>query len=180
MRGAIGNASAPRGLRAAGGLLRAVVAGAALLGLAACGFHLQGAQKLPPIMGATYLDAQDRYTDFHQALSDALRTSGAKLVRESADAKVVVEVQRDESGQRVLSVSARNTPTEYEVYYTVVYRVRAGERELLAPQTLTLTREYAFDETRLLAKEQEQEFLRAALARELAALVMRRLAALPT
>jgi LPS-assembly lipoprotein len=158
----------------------ALAAGAALLALAGCGFQLQGAQQLSPVMGAAYLDAADRYTDFHQALADALRVAGAKLVRERADAKVVVEVQRDESGQRVLSVSARNTPTEYEVYYTVVYRVRAGDRELLAPQTLTLTREYSFDETRLLAKEQEQEFIRAALARELAALVMRRLAALPT
>lgn len=153
---------------------------AALVLLAGCGFHLQGAQKLPPLMNATYLDASDRYTDFHRALTDALRVSGAKLVRERAEAKVVVEVQREESGQRVLSVSARNTPTEYEVYYTIVYRVRAGDRELLASQTLTLTREYSFDETRLLAKEQEQEFIRAALARELAALVMRRLAALPT
>lgn len=152
---------------------------AGLLLLSGCGFQLQGAHRLPPIMGATYLDAEDRYTDFHQALTDALTTSGAKLMRERADAKVIVEVQRDETGRRVLSVSARNTPTEYEVYYTIVYRVRAGERELLAPQTLTLTREYGFDETRLLAKEQEQEFLRAALARELAALVMRRLAALP-
>lgn len=152
---------------------------AALLLLAGCGFHLQGAHPLPPIMAATYLDAEDRYTDFHQALTDALGASGAKLVRERADAKVTVEIQQDASGQRVLSVSARNTPTEYEVYYTIVYRVRAGERELLAPQTLTLTREYGFDETRLLAKEQEQDFLRAALARELAALVMRRLAALP-
>lgn len=157
----------------------ALAACATLLALAGCGFRLQGAQQLPPIMSATYVEAEDRYTDFRQALADALRTSGAKLVAERADAKVVVEVQRDESGQRVLSVSARNTPTEYEVYYTVAYRVRAGERELLPPQTLTLTRVYSFDEQRLLAKEEEQEFIRAALARELAALVLRRLAALP-
>jgi LPS-assembly lipoprotein len=57
--------------------------------------------------------------------------------------------------------------------------VRAGERELLAPQTLTLATEYSFDETALLAKQQEQDQLRAALARDLAGQVIRRLAAIP-
>jgi outer membrane lipopolysaccharide assembly protein LptE/RlpB len=36
-----------------------------------------------------------------------------------------------------------------------------------------------FDEAQLLAKEREQEILREALARDLVALVMRRIAALP-
>jgi LPS-assembly lipoprotein len=94
-------------------------------------------------------------------------------------AGAVVEVLGDDSGQRVLSVSARNTPTEYEVYYTIRYRVLIGEQQVLAPQVLTQTRVYSFDETALLAKEQEQDTIRAALARDLAALIMRRLAALP-
>jgi LPS-assembly lipoprotein len=157
----------------------AAVAGVALALLAGCGFHLQGVGRLPPVLGRTYLDTSDRYTDFHQSLAEALDVSGAKLVGTSAEASAVVEVLRDEAGQRVLSVSARNTPTEYEVYYTVEYRVRAGTRELLPKQALTLTREYSFEETALLAKQAEQETIRAALARELAGLVMRRLAALP-
>jgi LPS-assembly lipoprotein len=148
--------------------------------LAACGFHLQGVAKLPPVLGRTYVDTTDRYTDFHQSLAEALDVSGSRLVGTSTEATAVVEIRRDESGQRVLSVSARNTPREYEVYYTVEYRVRAGTKELLAPQTVTLTREYSFDESALLAKQQEQETIRSALARELAGLVMRRLAALPT
>jgi len=48
---------------------------------------------------------------------------------------------------------------------------------VLPPQTLTRTRDYSFDETAVLAKEQEQAILAAALARDLAALVLRRLAA---
>lgn len=156
----------------------ALVATSAVV-LTACGFHLQGVAKLPPVLGRTYVDTTDRYTDFHQSLAEALDVSGSRLVGTSTEASAVVEIRRDESGQRVLSVSARNTPREYEVYYTVEYRVRAGTKELLAPQTVTLTREYSFDESALLAKQQEQETIRAALARELAGLVMRRLAALP-
>ncbi len=41
-----------------------------------------------------------------------------------------------------------------------------------------MTREYSFDERALLAKERERELLQQALADDLVALVMRRLAAL--
>ena len=144
--------------------------------LAACGFHLQGVARLPPAFAATRLVAEDRYTDFHRALSDALRASGSRLV--GSDATATVEVLADDSGQRVLSVSASNTPTEYEVYYTVRYRVRIGDKQVLSPKVLTLTKDYSFNEAAVLAKEQEQQQIRAALARELAALVLRRLTAL--
>jgi LPS-assembly lipoprotein len=144
--------------------------------LAACGFHLQGVARLPQAFATTQLVAEDRYTDFHRALEDALRASGSRLA--SAGATATVEVLTDDSGQRVLSVSASNTPTEYEVYYTVRYRVRIGDKEVLTPKVLTQTRDYSFNATAVLAKEQEQDQIRAALARELAALVMRRLTAL--
>jgi LPS-assembly lipoprotein len=146
--------------------------------LAGCGFHLQGVARLPSAFATTRLVAADRYTDFHRALGDALRASGSRLVGTGGDASATVEVLDDDSGQRVLSVSSRNQPTEYEVYYTIRYRVRVGDKEVLTPKVLTLNKDYSFNETAVLAKEQEQEQIRAALARELAALVMRRLAAL--
>jgi LPS-assembly lipoprotein len=146
--------------------------------LAGCGFHLQGVTKLPPAFATTQLDAEDRYSDFHRAIDLALRTSGSKVVGHGIEAGATIEVLKDDSGQHVLSVSATNTPTEFEVYYTVRYRVRVGEREAIPPQTLTLTRDYSYDVTAVLAKEHEQEVIREALARDIAALVMRRVAAI--
>lgn len=154
------------------------VLAAALALLGGCGFHLQGVARLPSAFATTAVVASDRYTDFNRALGDALRVSGSEVVADAPRAGATVEVLGDENGQRVLSVSASNTPTEYEVYYTVRYRVRIGEREALPEQVLTLTRDYSFDTTAVLAKEHEQEQIRGALARELAALVMRRLTAL--
>jgi LPS-assembly lipoprotein len=90
----------------------------------------------------------------------------------------VLRLRRDESGQRVLSVSATNKPQEYEVYYTVEYSVDVGGKEVLPAQQLTLTRSYSYDETAVLAKEREERNIRESLAQELAALVMRRVAAL--
>jgi LPS-assembly lipoprotein len=129
-------------------------------------------------MKVTYVDAKDARSDFMRGLTRALEAGGATLVPAREGATAVLKVERDQTGQRVLSVSARNTPTEYEIYYTVTYSVRSAEAELLASRTLTLTRDYSFNDEALLAKQHEEEFLREALARDLVAQVMRSLASL--
>jgi LPS-assembly lipoprotein len=150
----------------------------AVASLAACGWRLQGAAKLSPTMTVTFVDAEDRYTEFNRALRDRLRASGAKVTERAKDATAVVKIIKDQSGQRVLSVSARNTPEEYEVFYTVEYSVASGGTELIPRQKLELTRDYSYDTTAVLAKEREQAVLREALAQDLAGLVLRRLASL--
>ena len=156
----------------------AIVLICAVLSLSACGWRLQSAMKLSPTMTLTYVDAKDRYTEFNQALRERLRAGGAKVTERSGDATATVKIIKDQSGQRVLSVSARNTPEEYEVFYAVEYSVVSGGTELIPPQKLELTRDYSYDTTAVLAKEREQAVLREALAQDLAGLVLRRLASL--
>jgi LPS-assembly lipoprotein len=146
--------------------------------VAGCGFHLRSAVKVPPALAEAYLEAPDSYTDFHRVFVDDLTAAGIHLLPHADPAAVVIEVQKDDTGQRILSVSARNVPTQYEVYYTVTFRVRNGSQDLQPPQTISLTQDYVFDENSLLAMDQQEAVLRQALARNLSALVMRRLAAL--
>ncbi|HZF16537.1 MAG TPA: LPS assembly lipoprotein LptE [Steroidobacteraceae bacterium] len=149
---------------------------AALVG--GCGFHLQGAAKLSPLLSVTYVEAEDTHTPFHRSLVDALDAAGVRVATDREQATTVVSIKKDQTGQHVLSVSAQNTPREYEVFYTVTFTVNAGDKILLAPQTVTLTRDYSFDERALLAKGHEEELLRAALANDIVGIVMRRLASL--
>jgi LPS-assembly lipoprotein len=111
-------------------------------------------------------------------LRESLVASGANVVEDRALATAIVRIRRDVSGQRVLSVSARNTPEEYQVFYAVEYSVEGGGRELIPQDTIEMTRDYSYDETAVLAKQREQAVLREALARDLAGMIVRRLAAL--
>lgn len=158
------------------GLAILLVGGALALG--ACGWRLQGTSKLPEVMTVTYVDTDDRYSEFNRALRESLRVSGVRLASNPGEATATVRILHDESGQRVLSVSARNTPEEFEVFYVIEYSVSGRDGELIAPQKLELTRDYSYDETAVLAKQREQVVLREALARDLAGLVVRRLASL--
>jgi LPS-assembly lipoprotein len=150
----------------------------ALSVLGGCGWRLQGTARLPEIMSVTYLDSADRYSDFNRALSESLAASGARMTSNRNEATAVVKIRKDESGQRMLPVSARNTLEEYEVFYTVEYSVEGRDGELIPVQILELTRDYSYDRTAALAKQREQAVLREALARDLAGLVIRRVASL--
>ena len=146
--------------------------------LVSCGFHLQGRTPLPEAFAFTYIDTKDEQTDFVQDLRKALIASGAKVIRTQGSSGATIEVHDDELTERVLSVSGRNIPTEYELTYKVRFSVVSGGKSLIENEEISATRDFSFDETQLLAKEREQEILREALARDLVALVMRRLAAL--
>jgi LPS-assembly lipoprotein len=158
--------------------VRASLAIALALALGACGFHLQGAGTLPSAMARTYVDTQRPHSEFLQSLTEVLRQRGAELLDAPADGAAVLDITSDETGQRVLSVSARNIPREYEVYYAVTFSLRVGAESLITNESLVVTRAYTFDETQVLAKAAEEEILREALAEDLARRVMQRIQAL--
>lgn len=156
----------------------AVAAAALSLTLAGCGFHLEGHMGLPAAVKTPYLEAGDAQSDFVQSLRRALLMNGAQLAQQKDKASAVVTILKDSLKQRVLSVSNLNEPNEYELTYTVSFSVTAGDKELLAPQELSATRDYSFDPHLLLAKGHEADVLRGAMAHDLADMVMRRLARL--
>ena len=149
-----------------------------LLLLSGCGFHLQGAATTPPEMQRTYIQSVERNSLFHRELRLALRHAGVDVVDAAGDATAIFAISVDDTGQRVLSVSARNVPTEYEVYYIVEYSLVTGGKELLAPKLTTLTRDYTYDATLVLGKAHEEDLLREALAKDLVRIVIRQLSSL--
>jgi LPS-assembly lipoprotein len=152
--------------------------GVLAVSLTGCGFHLEGRRPLPASMKTAYVQAIDMQTDFAQSLRKALLTSGSRPPSDKKTASSIVNIIKDDVVRRTLSVSAQNKPNEYEITYTVRFSVTAGDQELLAPQDISATRSYSFDETRLLAKEHEESILRQAMAHDLADRVIRQLSSL--
>ena len=129
-------------------------------------------------MARTFIDIDDRNSLFARELSAQLQSADMDIVDEAASATARLSVTFEDTDQRVLSVSARNVPTEYEVYYTIQYAIDAGQRRLLEPQTLTVTRNYTYDSTLVLGKAREEELLRAAIVEDLVRIVLKQIATL--
>lgn len=146
--------------------------------LSACGYRLQGNESLPEFMGVTYIQTANQYSDLALSLERSLRASGVQPIRSPEGFTAVLRLNKDEFGQRLLSVSAANVPQEFEVYYTMAYQVLVDGKVLLEVESRTLTRDYTFDPTDVLAKRREEEILREELANDLVRLMMRRIATL--
>ncbi len=133
---------------------------------------------MSPELARTYIETNDRRTLFYRELNEALRSSGVEIVDDPADSTAIFSINADDTGQRVLSVSARNVPREFEVFYTVVYGVTTSDKVILSPRTQTLTRDYTWDETLVLGKEKEEQLLREAIVDDLTRIVLIQLSAL--
>jgi len=125
--------------------------------LAACGFRLQGSESFPPEFANTYIQASDRYTPFYRSLSKALRQRGVILTNGPSSATAIIDIRSDVSGQNLTAVSSRNTPLEYETFYSVVFAIVIEGQNVMESDPISLTNRYEYDPTEILGKEDEFE-----------------------
>ena len=159
------------------GISRALL-GCSLLWLTACGFHFRTAPEFPADMAVTYIQTGDRYSLFSRELVSTLRRNDITLTADPAEARTVIRIHSDETGRRTLTVTARNVPAEYEVYYRVTFSVEVNGKEVVPHEELFLTRDYPFDETQVLGKANEEQLIMQTISRDMVGLVSRRLAAI--
>jgi LPS-assembly lipoprotein len=159
-------------------LSRMLAVACVLPALAACGFQLQGVLTYPAELSAVYLDVPDANSDLAFQLRRSLDAARVELARSAPEATATITVAREDFGRRVKSVSAQNRPTEFEVYYEAEYSVTTAAETLVPRETLSRTRIFPYSERDILGKQQEEDLLRDALARETACVLAHRLAEL--
>ena len=152
----------------------------ALLGLlivttSACGFRLAGTEPLPAYLTDIRIVADDTRSDLYLALERRLRERGVALSDDSAN---VLSLRGVVTGQRVLSVSARNIPREYEVFYGVSFTFDRDGLALVSRDNLTLTRDYTWNENQVLGKAREEAMVRSAIVEDLVNAILRQIASL--
>ena len=162
-----------------GAALAAVLAGA----LSACGFHLRGEggnYTLP--FASLYVGLPDG-SALAIDLKRNIRANGHTTVaRVAKDADASIEVITDPEKTRtktILSLNSNGRVRQYLLSYNIVFRVvdKAGT-ELLPATPINLSRPIDFNETQLLAKEQEEALLYKDMQTDLVQQMMRRMAAI--
>ena len=138
-----------------------------IFSVTSCGFQLrQSILKLEKISNV-YVETNDTRSVFYRTLKEELISNKVQLAKSKSEAKSVIDIISEETGRRVLSVSARNIATEYEVFYRLIYSFENQKQMLINSRELVLTRNYTFNEKYVLGKSQEEEVLIEALASDL-------------
>ena len=135
-----------------------------LLILSGCGFELQNTGNLNEKIDSVYIQTLDPYSSFFRSIKDALRNNGVMISDKRDEASYVLVIKEDISSDRILSISAKNTPMEYELAYQVVWSLFKGNQEIISDIKHIETQDYSFDQNQLLGKRKEAEYLNDSLA----------------
>ncbi len=152
----------------------ATLAFAALL--SACGFQLRGSTALPfETLMVTGADNTPFAIDLRRGLRASRRV---ELVDEPARAQAVLQVTGLSQERRILSLSAAGRVQEYQLIYRVSFRVHDGRgQELLPLNDIVLRRDITYNDSQVLAKEQEEILLVRDMQNDAVQQVLRRLSA---
>ena len=140
--------------------------------LLGCGFQLQNSANVVGKLETLYIQTTDPYTVFYQTIKRKLVDNGVEITTERADAEFVLTIHADESDQRILSVSGRNTPREYEVYYLVKWSLTKGNQIIIQPTTNNRFQDYTFDQRQLLGKSTESRIIQESLAEDIVQMIL--------
>lgn len=147
--------------------------------LAGCGWHLRQPAELPAAMQRTYINDVTGDTELVRQLRRNLSTPATSVIDDATTATATLNILSARQFQRVLSVSNTGQPLEYQVAYQVQFSLAdAKGKTLIEPQTLTLTRNYAYDVANALGDVEQANVLYKAMQDNMAQLILFRLQAL--
>ncbi len=156
--------------------MRAILFAFALSLVAGCGFQLRGSYALP--YASLYLDMPE-YSEIGAGLKRAIRVSESTRLAETAnDAQAQFAPVADAREKVILSLSGTGRVREVRLRWRYGYRVVDSKgRSLVPPGEIELTRDMTYDDSNVLAKEQEETLLWRDMQTDMVQQIMRRLAA---
>lgn len=157
-------------------LILALGAAAMATSLPGCGFQLRGARPLP--FASIHL-AVSAHSDLGSSLRRRILANGStEVVDDPAKAEVRLEILQNTPEREILTLTGAGKVREYELRHVMRFRlVGRNGAEWIAPTTIAAKREYNFDDSQVLAKEQEEALLFRDMQTDLVDQLMRRLAA---
>ena len=148
--------------------------------LCACGFHLRGTQVATGT-GISELAIKSVSAPLiMEQVSSLLQLGGTRIVEPTDKAGHVLTLRNEAFDRDVLSVSADTGKVkEYQLTLHVIMSLSGDNDKLLVNnETVSVTRDYTFDESSILGKSNEETSLRNDLVRQVAAQIVRRVNAI--
>jgi len=151
---------------------------AGMAALAGCGFHLRRSAALPAVMQQQVYLQISGGGEFTRSLAGALRAGKVDVLDAPAKGVATLSVPVAAFGSRLLTSGAVQRVGEYVVSFDVQFTLTDGNGNTVIPmQSLSLSHEFAIDQTQFSAISSETEAIQRSLVREMTDAVMRRLEA---
>ena len=125
-----------------------------ILFISACGFQLRGNIQANfdsiSISGGT--------SGFNKTLQRKFRQAGITIASAS-EAEKIVEIIENKFTKTILTLTGTGAVSEYQLDYEVNYRFKSKDGPWNLPVTIEATRTYTYDDSDILAKDEEEKRL---------------------
>jgi LPS-assembly lipoprotein len=144
--------------------------------LSSCGFHLRGEYAMP--FASVFVSATSASV-VASALKREVTNSPARLMTTAKDAEAQLNIVDDRRERQILSLSGAGRVREYELKLLVRYQLVDAKGGVYIPTSeIQLSRILSYDDSRIIAKQQEEALLYQDMERDAVAQIMRRMAAI--
>ena len=157
-------------------ILRLVISVAAASLLAACGFHLRGEYNVP--FASVYL-ATTGASQVAVTLRRELSNSPTKLMPSAKDAEAQLNITDERRERIILSLSGAGRVREYQLKLFVHYQLVDNKGAVPIPTSeIQLQRIMTYDDSQVIAKQQEEALLYKDMEVDAANQILRRMTAI--
>ncbi len=144
--------------------------------LASCGFHLRGMMDMPRWLNHVAVIVEHAHRDLGPYLVDSLQSYNLIVEPSPNRALYWLIIQQDNLQENITSVSSSTTPRQYELIYSVQFKLmQAKGKEIISPTEIRVTRQATINSDRILGSNQEQALLVTEMRRDAAIQIMNRL-----
>ncbi|MEH6358533.1 MAG: LPS assembly lipoprotein LptE [Pseudomonadales bacterium] len=148
---------------------------ASVILLQGCGWHLRGAQALPPELKTLHLKTASDNSKFSRSLKRSLKAMDVSFADSTSGAPYTLSVSGITPTTRTLSTTGSAKVAEYELTSTITYAVHSREGEqLIAPTQISTEKTYLYNSNNAVSSFEEESLLREEMQRELVQQLIRR------
>jgi LPS-assembly lipoprotein len=142
--------------------------------LSACGFHLRGQANLP--FNSIYLTAPDPNSPFVNELRRNLQVNKLTFVDDAEKAELILNIVSEIPDKQILTLGGSGRVSEYQLRFRVSLRAYDNsQHDWIPAEELMQYRNYTYDDTKILAKEAEENLLYQSMRTDMAQQIVRRL-----
>lgn len=138
--------------------------------LSACGFHLRGLGDFPTwLRPSVALIQENDVRDWPAYLKPLLSAGDIHVTSDTKQARFWLIIEDENLVQNISSVSSSSTPRQYQLRYTVRFRVENNQGKTLIPsRSVVVNRPLTINNERILGSRNESEKLKLAMKHDAA------------
>ena len=147
-----------------------------VLAITGCGFHLRGMVNVPPWLNNVAIIVQQVNRDLEPLLKNQLQAYNIRINADPALANYWLILEQDSIVQNISSISSSTTPRQYQLIYTVTFKLeQAHGKEIIPSTTIVVARQSTINSDRILGSNDEEDLQKSEMRRDAVIQILNRL-----